>query len=147
MFLPAQDMTALTTARLLFVHWYPIFGVPAIFRVDGAPGFTSDVMREFYKLMGVHHVDVSAPDNPTHHSVVERRNQTMEKMLDVGISKGDINTAQDLRMYCAAATAACNLEYVFDGHTVLEYLTGEVPRTRGSMASVPDVPRVLGSVD
>jgi len=47
----------------------------------------------------------------------------------------------------AAATAACNLEYVFNGHTVLEYLTGEVPRTRSSMASVPDVPRVLGSVD
>ena len=40
--------------------------------------------------------DVSAPDNPTHHAVIERRNQGMEKLLDVAISKGDLNNADDL---------------------------------------------------
>ena len=43
--------------------------------------------------------------------MVERRNQVMEKFLDVAQSKGNITDLSDLDMYCAAATAACNLEY------------------------------------
>ena len=115
--------------------------------MDDAPAFSSDVMRAFYSIMGVKHVDVSAPDDPTHHSTVERRNAVMEKMIDVAVSKGDLNTADDLHMYCAAATAACNLEYVYEGHTLLEYLTGEVPRIRNALASPPEIPPILGSLD
>ena len=106
-----------------------MFGVPAIFRCDNDPGFTSSVMKAFAALLGVKAFDFSAPDNPTHHGTVERRNRVMEKLLDVAISKGDLNSSADLHMYCAMATATCNLEHVFNGHTVLEYLTGEVPRT------------------
>ena len=94
--------------------------------MDGDPGFTSAVMTAFSSLLGVQHCDVSAPDNPTHHFTMERHNQVMEKFLDVSLSKGDIKASSDLDMYCAAATAACNLEYLYHGHTVLEYLTGEV---------------------
>ena len=69
--------------------------------------YTSAVMQALHKLMGVRHdiVDLSAPDNPTHHAMVERRNQIMEKMLDVAISKGDLNSEADLdnAMYCASA--------------------------------------------
>ena len=147
MFIPVTDMTAITTARALFTRWYPMFGVPAVFLMDGAPAFSSDVMHAFYSLMGVKHIDVSAPDDPTHHSTVERRNSVMEKMIDVAISKGDLNNADDLHMYCAAATAACNLEYVYNGHTVLEYLTGEVPRTRAALVSPPLIPPLLGDLD
>ena len=80
-----------------------MFGVPAIFRMDGDPGYTSEVMSAFSSLLGVKHRDVSAPDNPTHHSMVERRNRVMEKFIDVGSSKGDIKASEDLDMYCAAA--------------------------------------------
>ena len=62
----------------------------------------------------------------------------MEKMIDVAVSKGDLNSVEDLHMYCAAATAACNLEYLYHGHTVLEYLTGEVPRSRRDVATIPE---------
>jgi len=114
-----------------------VFGVPAVFRFDGAPAFSSEVMQEFYKLLGVKTLDVSAPDDPTHHAVVEVRNKVMEKVLDVAISKGDIKSPQDLFMYCAAASAVCNLEHVFNGHTVLEFLTGEVPRSHRDTVVVP----------
>ena len=147
MFVPVSDETAVTTARALFTRWYPLFGVPAVFRMDGAPGFTSQVMSAFSRLLGVRHHDVSAPDDPTHHSLVERRNQVMEKLLDVAMSKGDIQQLADLDMYCAAATAACNLEYVYHGNTVLEYLTGEVPRTHRDMVTPTDVPDILGYMD
>ena len=47
----------------------------------------------------------------------------------------------------AAATAACNLEYVHHGHTALEYLTGEVPRTHHDMVTPADVTDILGDLD
>ena len=62
-------------------------------------------------------------------------------------SIGDIQQLADLDMYCAAATAACNLEYVYHGHTVLEYPTGEVPRTHRDMVTPVDVPGILGDMD
>ena len=137
MFVPVQSVDADDTARALFTRWYPLFGVPTIFRCDGAPAFSSEVMHEFYNLLGVKTVDVSAPDDPTHHAVVEVRNKVMEKMLDVAISKGDLKTPQDLSMYCAAASAACNLEHVFNGHTVLEFLTAEIPRSHRDSVIIP----------
>ena len=36
-FVPVSDETAVTTARALSTRWYPLFGVPAVFRMDGAP--------------------------------------------------------------------------------------------------------------
>ena len=45
------------------------------------------------------------------------------------------------------ATAACNLEYVYHGHTVLEYLIGEVPRTHHDMVTPADVPDILGDLN
>ena len=120
--------------RFLLGHFHAMF-TPAVMRCDNDPGFTSEVMAAFRTMLGVKTMDYSAPDDPTHHSVVERRNKVMEKLLDVGISKGDLNTAADLDMYCATAAAACNLEYTQNGHTVLEYLTGEIPRTHKDLVT------------
>ena len=61
----------------------------------------------------------------------------MEKLLDVGIFKGDIKTVDDLEMYCASAAAMCNLEHVYNGFTVLEALTGEIPRAQRDLVTVP----------
>ena len=93
--------------------------------------------------MGVEGWDLSTPDNPTHHSEVERRNRVMEHYLDVCASNGDLITFKALERYCAAATATCNLEYSYNGHTVMEYVTGAKPRTRNDVVIKPvidDVP-------
>ena len=130
-------------AHAIVTKWYPFFGIPMVFRSDRGAAFTSELMRQVSNAMGVQGWDLSAPDNPTHHSGVERRNRVMEHFLDVGISKGDITRAAALERYCAAATAACNLEYQFNGHTVFEYVTGSVPRTHNNVIVRPvvdDVP-------
>ena len=122
--------------------------------MDGAPGFTSLVLSAFARIMGVKHLDISAPDNPTHHSVVERRkscNKVMDKILDVAQSKGDLNNADDLEMYCAAATATCNIQHTmtlsYNGHTVLDYLTGEVPRTQNDLVTKQKVNEIISTLD
>ena len=45
------------------------------------------------------------------------------------------------------AAAACNLEHVFEGHTVLEYLTGEVPRTSRDMVTGTDIQTISTGVN
>ena len=92
-------------------------------------------------------MDISAPDNPTHHAVVERRNKIMGKFIDVALSKGDLNTIDDLQMYCAAASTACNLQHICNGHTVLKYLTGEIPRTHRDTVVYSDIPTILQQLD
>ena len=68
-------------------------------------------------------------------------------MLDVAQSKGDLNNMQDLNMYCAAAAAACNLQHTYNGHTVLEYLTGENPRAQNDLVKRNTAAAVAGSMD
>ena len=149
MYIPVRTESAVHTARAIYNRWYPIFGIPSVFRMDGAPGFTSLVLSAFARIIGVKHLDISAPDNPTHHSVVERRNEVMDmyKILDVAQSKGDLNNADDLEMYCAAATATCNIEPTYNGHTVLEYLTGEVPRTQNDLVTKQKVNEIISTLD
>ena len=147
MYVPVHTLNTVDTARALYTRWYSLFGSPAVMRMDNAPAYTSAVMQAFHKLMGVRHVDLSAPDNPTHHAMVERRNQIMEKMLDVAISKGDLNSKADLDMYCASAASVCNLEHTYNGHTVLEYLTGEIPRTHRDLVTPADIPEILHGLD
>lgn len=146
-FVPVPDMTAATTARALYTRWYSLFGTPTVFRCDNFPSFTSAVMKRFHAILGVRHVDFSAPDNATHHAVVERRNKVMEKFIDVGVSKGDLLNAEDLELYCASAAASCNLEHIYNGHTVLEYLTGEVPRTHRDLVTPTALEAAAGDMD
>ena len=68
-------------------------------------------------------------------------------MLDVAISKGDLNSADDLDMYCASAASVCNLEHTHNGHTVLEYLTGEIPHTHRDLVTQTEIPEILHGLD
>jgi hypothetical protein len=148
MFVPVPNRTAESAAKAIFVHWYPVFGVPAHLRYDGAAEFSSKVMHAFHRLVGVRGSDVSAPDNPTHHGTVERRNRVLEKCIDTAFSSGAIDDELGLELVCADATAKCNLEFIHRGATVFEYLTGEVPRTRNEVVTHPpsvEEVRVLNS--
>ena len=143
LFIPVPTTSARDAAHAILVHWYPLFGAPLMFRSDKGAAFTSSLMKQFADLLGVEGWDLSAPDNPTHHSGVERRNRVMEHYLDVGASSGDLLNFTALERYCAAATATCNLEYSYNGHTVMEYVTGAKPRIRNDIVIKPvidDVP-------
>ena len=137
LFTPVETTSTVHAAHAIVTKWYPFFGIPMMFRSDRGAAFTSELMRMVSKAMGVHGWDLSAPSNPTHHSGVERRNRVMEHFLDVGISNGDITSPAALERYCAAATATCNLEYEFNGHTVFEYVTGAIPRTHNNVVIKP----------
>ena len=143
LFVPVESTSTLHAAHAIVTRWYPFFGVPMIFRSDKGSAFTSDLMLMVCQILGVNGWDLSAPDNPTHHSVVERRNRVMEHFLDVGASSGDLTSFEALELYAAAATATCNLEYEYNGHTVMEYVTGAQPRTHNDLVIKPvidDVP-------
>ena len=79
--------------------------------------------------------------------MVERRNQVMEKMIDVASSNGDFSTADDVKIHCALAASVCNLEHDFNGHTVLEYLTEEALRTHQDLVSHTEVAEALSGLD
>ena len=142
LFTPVPTTSAAHAAHAVVTKWYPFFGVPMVFRSDRGAAFTSELMQQVSRALGVQGWDLSAPDNPTHHSGVERRNRVMEHFLDVGISSGDITSVATLERYCAAATATCNLEYEFNGHTVFEYVTGAAPRTHNNVVVRPVVDEV-----
>ena len=50
-------------------------------------------------------------------------------------------------MYCASAASVCNLEHTHNGHTVLEYLTGEIPRTHRDLVTQTEIPEILHGLD
>ena len=154
-FIPVVTKSAeeTVTATSTFTRWYQysLFGVPAAFRMNGDAGFTGTVMQAFIKTMGIVYADISAADDPTHHAAVERKNKVVGKMLDVAQSasklKGDLNSVHDLNMYCAAAaSAACNPQHTYNVHTVLKYLTGEIPRTQNDLVTHNTAAAVAGTV-
>ena len=73
-FILVAQLTAVATACALFTQWYPMFGVLAIFCMDGDPGYTLEVMTTFSSLLGVKHRGIFAPNNPTHHLMVDHHN-------------------------------------------------------------------------
>ena len=99
LFVPVESTSTLHAAHAIVTRWYPFFGVPMIFRSDKGSAFTSDLMLMVCQILGVNGWDLSAPDNPTHHSVVERRNRVMEHFLDVGASSGDLTSFEALELY------------------------------------------------
>ena len=45
------------------------------------------------------------------------------------------------------AASVCNLEHTHNGHTVLEYLTGEIPRTHRDLVTQTEIPEILHGLD
>ena len=142
LFVPVETTSARDAAHAIFTRWYPFFSIPMYFVSDNGSAFASLLMRTVANLLGVVGWDFSAPDNPTHHSMAEARNKVMEHFLDVGASSGDITSFAALERYCAAATATCNLEYQYNGHSVFEYVTGSRPRTHADVVVKPIIDAV-----
>ena len=67
----------------------------------------------------------------------------MQHVLDVGASSGVLALFEALELYVAAATATCNLEYEYNGNTVIEYVTGAQTGAHNDLVIKPVIDDVL----
>jgi hypothetical protein len=137
LFVVVNSDSAFDTVRALYERWYPVFGVPTAFKSDRGPGFTSNCMAEFRRVMGVKKWEFSAADNATQHAVVEHKHEILHHVLSVAHLKGDIHGSADLKFYVASAMAQQNLYLGSHGFAPFEMLTGQPPRTVTDMPFIP----------
>ena len=75
-----EDATAQTVARILYHHYFYIFGTPLHLMTDNNLAFTSEVVQELCNLFGVKRVCTSAY-HPQSNGAIERQHQTVIKMI------------------------------------------------------------------
>ena len=75
-----EDMTAHTMARILYHHYFYIFGTPLHLMTDNDLAFTSEVVQELCNLFGVKRVCTSAY-HPQSNGAIEQQHQTVIKMI------------------------------------------------------------------
>lgn len=134
-YIPVSAIDTITTAMQFLMRWYPIMGMPAVFRSDRGSAFASDLMHQVRKLLGIKLWDSSAAGDAQHHSLLESKHKALDSTLDMAYNKGDILGPIDLEFYTAAAMARNNLDTLTDSATAFERLTGEIPRTLLDVAS------------
>jgi transposase InsO family protein len=64
----------------LIEHWIFTYGVPRVILSDRGSAFVSKLMKQLNKMLGIDHV-LSTPYNPKSHGLVERANQTIQKIM------------------------------------------------------------------
>ena len=126
---PCKSVQPVEAALAIYTQWYPTRGIPHVIRSDKHGAFASDTFAAFRQLFGVRVWDCSAPNNPTHHSLVENKHKILQDQLIQGKEKGDLN-ANSLAIYVASAVGRINLESNSNGTTAMERVTGQRPRTR-----------------
>ena len=75
-----EDMTAHTVARILYHHYFYIFGTPLHLMTDNDLAFTSEVVQELCNLFGVKRVCTSAY-HPQSNGAIEQQHQMVIKMI------------------------------------------------------------------
>ena len=75
-----EDATAHTVARILYHHYFYIFGTPLHLMTDNDLAFTSEVVQELCNLFGVKRVCTSAYHPPSN-GAIKRQHQMVIKMI------------------------------------------------------------------
>ena len=75
-----EDTTAHTVARVLYHHYFYIFGTLLRLMTDNDLAFTSEVVQELCNLFGVNRVRTSAY-HPQSNGAIEQQHQTVIKMI------------------------------------------------------------------
>ena len=75
-----KNLTARTTARVLYNEYFSVFGFPHRLMSDQAPEFSGKVMAALCDLLGVAKIHTS-PYHPQSNGAVERAHQTLRQMI------------------------------------------------------------------
>ena len=98
-FCAADSHSAEETAWLLMVHWVQYYGVPDMLTTDPHSGFASDIMAEIMRTVGIREHDKAATRAEGKVAIVERSNELLRSVSDVGFAKGDIHDKRSFVMY------------------------------------------------
>ena len=75
-----EDMATHTVARILYHHYFYIFGTPLHLMMDNDLAFTSEVVQELCNLFGVKRVCTSTY-HPQTNGAIEQQHQMIIKMI------------------------------------------------------------------
>jgi len=141
-FLPVRTLNASDAAMKFYTGWISIFGSPAIVRSDKGSAFISNMMTAFRRMMGIKTWDLSCPNNPTHHALIETRHRELDAVLNVALNKGDLSS-QTLEYYCSVASQHHN-QYIHDisGFTPHQLMFGEPPRHQHNFMMIPSEQKI-----
>jgi hypothetical protein len=77
---PCKTHTMDETVNAVVQHWIFQYGVPRVILSDKGTSFVNRLMKAYNRLFGIDQ-SVSTPYNPQSHGLVERANQTLEKII------------------------------------------------------------------
>ena len=148
MFIVVDSDSARDTATAIHNRWYPLLGVPLMFKSDRGPGFASKCMESFRSMVGVKKWAFSAADDATHHSLLEHKHKLLDDVLSTAEAKGDIKSRADLEYYTASALGRQNLfSSSSDDFSPFEAITGQAPHVTSDLATDHDMPTPSAEVD
>ena len=120
----SRHQTAKTTAKILFENVIVHYNVQNRLHSDQGRNFTSNVIRELCKVAGVHQPRTT-PYHPMGNGMVERINQTLNKMLSTLEEK----QREDWKSYESTLVHAYNAtRHDSTGYTPFFLMFGRHPR-------------------
>ena len=75
-----KNDTAFTTARVLYINFFSVFGFPQRLMSDQGTEFTGDVIAAMCKLLGIEKIRTT-PYHPQGNGSAERVHQTLQRMI------------------------------------------------------------------
>ena len=119
------DMTAVTVASMLIMHWVAYFGPPNSLLSDNGTQFKSEVMKDVAAILAIR-LSFTPPYHPQGNGNVERLNRTFTTMV-----KKYVNESQtDWDLYLPTITYAYNSsEHEVTKATPFEVVFGRIPPT------------------
>ena len=130
--IPLPNVKTETIAQSLF-EIFSRLGIPNQILSDNAKQLISESMQETYRLLGIQQ-RLSAPLHPISHGIVERLNQTIQKILDKLKEDSDFDWDELLP---AALFAIRNMKNSSTGFAPTELMLGR--KVRGPMDIIADL--------
>ncbi|KFM56688.1 Retrovirus-related Pol polyprotein from transposon 412, partial [Stegodyphus mimosarum] len=102
---PIPDQEAVTVAEMMIQHWISRFGVPLQLHSDQGRNFTSAVVKELCKLLGIDKTQTT-PLHPQSDGMVERFNRTILNNLSLVVSRNQQDWDKKLPLFLLAYRSA-----------------------------------------